>query len=86
MISATKPTGENYYECVLCYVDYLLCIYHDPNKPVNDIQSTLKFKNDKVETPKFYLGAKLEKKDLGEKVVWKISSTDYIKSDVENVE
>ena len=82
MRTSTKPNVEKYYEYILCYVDYLLCISHDPNKTMNDIQSTLKFKNIKVETPNFYLGEKLKKKDLGGKEVWKISSTDYIKSAV----
>ena len=52
---------------------------------MNDIQSTLKFKNNKVETTNFYLGEKMKKKDLGGKEVWTMSSTDYIKSAVENV-
>ena len=33
-----------------------LCISHDSKKLMNDIQSTLTFKNYKVETPDFYLG------------------------------
>ena len=58
MIPATKPTGEKYYEYILCYIDDLLFISHDTRTPMNDIQSTLKFKNDKVEEPLFYLGEK----------------------------
>ena len=85
MRTATKPVGDKYYEYILCYVDDLLCIFNDPNKPMNDIQSTLKFKNNKVETPDFYLGAKLKKKYLGGKEVWIISITYYIKSSMENV-
>ena len=53
---------------------------------MNDIQSTFKFKNNKAETPDFYLGEKLNKKDLIGKEVWKMSITDYIKSVAENVE
>ena len=86
MRTPTKPTREKYCEYILYYVDDLLCISHYPNKPINDIQSTLKFKNGKVYTPDFSLGAKLKKKDTGEKEVLTISSTDYIKSAVENVE
>ena len=52
---------------------------------MNDIQCTLKSKNDKAETTKFYLGEKLKKKDLGGKQVWTMSSANYIKSAVENV-
>ena len=53
---------------------------------MNDNQSTLKFKNDKLETPDFYLGENFKKKDLGGKEDWKMSSNDYTKSAVENVE
>ena len=53
---------------------------------MNDIQSAFKFKNNKVETPDFYLRAKLKKKYLGRKEVCTMSITDYIKKYVENVE
>ena len=86
MRPAAKPNGERYYEYILCYVDDLLCISHEAARPMKDIQSTLKFKDDKVEEPEFYLGAKLQKKDLNGRKVWTMSSTDYIKSAVENVE
>ena len=46
----------------------------------------LKFKNDKVEEPNFYPGAKLSRKELNEKQVWTMSSTEYIKSSDENIE
>ena len=39
-----------------------------------------------VETPDFYLEKELKKKDLGGNEIWKISSTDYIKSAMDNVE
>ena len=86
MINATKPTGEKCYEYILCYVDYLLCISHNTNNVMNDIQCTLKFKNDKVETNDFYLESKLKKKYLGEKEIWIMSRTTYTKSAAENIE
>ena len=86
MRPATKPTGEKYYEYILCYVDYFIFISHDPRSPMNDIQSTLKFKNEKVEELDFYLGEKMSGKELNGKQVWKMSSTEYIKSSVDNVE
>ena len=55
MRTATKPTGRKYFQYILCYVNYLLCISHNTNKTMNDIQSTFKFKNDKVETLDFNL-------------------------------
>ena len=57
MITSTKPIRENYYEYILFYVDYLLCISHNPNKPITDIQSTFKYRLNKVETRDFYIGA-----------------------------
>ena len=55
-------------------------------KSMNDIQSTLKFKNEKLETPDFCFGENLKKKDLGGKEIKTMSSTNYIKSAVDNVE
>ena len=57
MRPATKGDGEEYYEYILCYVDDILCISHNPSRPMNDIRSSLKFKGDKFEEPEFYLGA-----------------------------
>ena len=86
MINATKPTGEKCYEYILCYVDDLLCISHDPNKSMNDIQSTLKIKNKKVEMTDFYIGENLKNKGLGGKEFCTMPSTNDIKSAVGNVE
>ena len=56
---ATKPDGENYYEYILCYVDDILSISLQPDRPMKEIQRMFKFKNDIVQKPDFYLGAKL---------------------------
>ena len=53
---------------------------------MNEIQASLKFKKDKIEEPEFYLGAKLEKKRLNSRDVWTMSSTDYVKAAIDNVE
>ena len=87
MRAAMKPTGgERYYEYILCYVDDILCISHDPVQPLNDLQSTLKFKNNKIKEPEFYLGAKLQRKNLNGTRVWTMSSTKYVKSAIDNIE
>lgn len=86
MWPATKESSVEYYEYILCYVDDILCISHDPSRPMNNIRASLKFKNDKVEEPEFYLGASLKKKRLNGKVVWTISSNDYLQNAVTNVE
>ena len=83
--ATTKPTGEKYYEYMLVYVDDILCISHDACRPMNEIQASLKLKKNKVEEPEFYLGARLEKKQLNGRDVWTMSSTDYIKAAIANV-
>ena len=49
--------GFKYWEYVLCYVDYVLCISDKPSHTMRGIQTKFKFKNDKMEKPEVYLGA-----------------------------
>ena len=86
MRPAMKGDGEEYYEYILCYVDDILCISHDPSRPMNDIRSSLKFKGDKFEEPEFYLGANLKKKRLNGKKVWTMLSFDYLQNALKNIE
>ena len=86
MRPASKSSGEEYYEYILCYVDDILCISNEPLRAMNEIKSTLKFKNDKVEEPEFYLGASLKRKKLNGKSIWTMSSMDYLKAAIDNVE
>ena len=37
MGAANNPTGETYYEYILCYVDDILCISHDARQKMGDI-------------------------------------------------
>ena len=84
--AATKTDGESYYEYVLMYVDDILSIYCDTHSILEEIQGTFNFKNGKIETPEFYLGAKLQKKLIYGIQCWTISSQDYVKAAVKNVE
>ena len=86
MRPATKPSGERYYEYILCYVDDILCISHDAARPMDEIKRTLKFKNDKVVEPDFYLGATIKKKMLNGRAIWTMSSQEYIKNAIQMVE
>ena len=86
MRAAIKPDGEKYYEYILVYVDDILSVSYDPIEPMKEIQRDLKFKKDKIAPPEFYLGGKLEKKELNGKSMWSLTSKDYIKAAVENVE
>ena len=84
--AATKSDGESYYEYVLMYVDDILAIFCDAQAILNEIQGTFKYKNDKIEAPEYYLRAKLQKKNLNSLQCWTITSQDYVKVAVKNVE
>ena len=84
MRPATKSDGENYYEYILCYVDDILAISHDPVTMLRSIN--LPFRKDKVKDPEFSLGAKLEAKILNGKRLWTMTSKDYINAAVSNIE
>ena len=53
---------------------------------MQQISKSLRFKKDKIEPPEFYLGARLEKKDLNGRKVWTMTSRDYVKAAVDNIE
>jgi Reverse transcriptase (RNA-dependent DNA polymerase) len=84
--TAPKGDGEHYYKSVLMYVDNILAISCDAGLILEEIQGTVKLKNDKIETPEFDLGAKLQQKDINGYKCWTITSQDYIKAAVKNVE
>jgi hypothetical protein len=84
--AASKGDGEDYYEYVLMYVDDILAISCNARLILEEIQGTFKLKNDKIETPEFYLGAKLQQKDINGYKCWTITTQDYIKAAVKNVE
>lgn len=80
-------SGEEYYEYILVYVDDLLCISEDPMRPMSDISKVLRFKNDKIDDPEFYLGARLKKRKLENgKSVWTMSSVDYVNASIKTIE
>ena len=81
-----KCDGEEYYEYIVCYVDDVLGISHDAVGLMKEIQKDFRFKKDKIEPPKMYLGAYLEEKVLNGKNVWTMCSKDYVKLAVENIQ
>jgi hypothetical protein len=84
---AMKADGSEYYEYVLCYVDDILSISHDPMRTMKRIQEDFKLKNDKIAEPDMYLGATLKKMKLASgKTCWTMSPEEYVKSAVANVE
>ena len=84
---AVKANGFEYYEFVLCYVDEVLSISHDPQKTMDGINNTIKLKNDKIEEPEKYLGAYILKMTTADgRMCWTMSLDQYCKDAVANVE
>jgi hypothetical protein len=68
------------------YVDDILAISCNAKEILEDVQRTFKLKNDKIEQPEFYLGAKLQEKSINGLICWTITSQDYVKAAVQNIE
>ena len=84
--AATKACGEQYYEYVMVYVDDILAVSIEPRAVLKEIQKTFKFKNDKIEEPSSYLGARLARKSINGIECWTITSVDYIRAAIDTVE
>ena len=84
--AATKEDGEKYYEYILMYVDDILVISCHAREILEEVQKTIKLKNDRIEAPEYYLGAKLQEKTISGYKCWTITSQDYVKAAVQNVE
>ena len=78
MRPAIKGNGFKYWEYILCYVDDILVISHQASKTMKSIGHKFKFKGDKIEPPKQYLGAGLSTmiNEDGQQC-WAMSSDDY---------
>ncbi len=83
---ATKVDGFEYFEMVLVYVDDILCISDDPSATMKGIQATFKLKDDRIEKPEMYLGATLAEKNISGIMCWTMSSEQYVKAAIANVE
>ena len=91
MRKATKPDGTQYWECILCYVDDVLCISHEPKKLLDGIAENFTLKAGSVKEPDLYLGAEISKYFIEEsneptKVRWAMSTDSYVKNAVETME
>ena len=87
MRPAIKSGGFKYWEYILCYVDDVLAVSHDPMNTMKGIQSKFKLKDDKMEKPDVYLGAELSSMDneRGDEC-WAMSSDKYCAAMVANIE
>ena len=82
----TKRDGERYYEYILVYVDDLLAISIDATSVIREVAERFKLKRDKIIPPEIYLGGRLAKKRLNGRDVWTMSSVDYVKAIIKNLE
>ncbi len=83
----TAKEGKTYYSYILCYVDDLLVIHHDPKKVMDRINGYFPLKEDSVGPPDQYLGAKLKRFDFPDgSHAWGISPAKYVQSAVANCE
>ncbi len=63
--AVTRPEDNvHYYAYILCYVDDILCIHHDPMSVMGEINKYLPLKPSSVGDPYIYLGAKLKETRL----------------------
>jgi len=87
MRPAVKPNGFKYYEFVLCYVDDVIAISHQPSVIIDEIKKTFKLKGDKAEEPDVYLGAQLQRVETANGTkCWTMSADKYVKMAIKNVE
>ena len=76
--SAVKVSGEEYYKCILVHDDDILCVSKDPNRPMGDASKVLRFKNDEIDDPGFYLGVRLKRKNMTDgRTIWTMTSANY---------
>ena len=88
MRPAVKANGQDYYEYVLLYTDDTLCISENAEHILrNEIGKYFELKEESIGPPKLYLGGHMRKVTLENDVeAWAFSSTQYVKSAVQNVE
>ena len=85
MKEQTNKAGTDYYSYILCYVDDLLVLHHDPKKVMDRINKHLPLKPDSVGPPTFYLGAKLKKHTFKSgRQAWGLSASKYVQEAVKN--
>lgn len=82
----TRPTDNfRYYAYILCYVDDILCMHHDPMTILDRINGYMPLKPSSVGDPDIYLGAKLKQTRLPNGVwAWGLSPSKYVAQAVKN--
>ena len=82
----TRPDDNfKYYAYVLCYVDDILCIHHDADSVLGQINGFLPLKPGSVGRPDIYLGAKLSRTILSNGLwAYAMSPSKYVQQAVSN--
>jgi hypothetical protein len=87
MRKACKPDGSKYWEYVLCYVDDVLVISHDPKAVMDELSKRYTMKKGSVKDPEEYLGTQIRRYPLPDgSVSWAMSSDLYVKRAIADVE
>ena len=83
----TRPSdGHEYYAYAIWYVDNILVVNHDGMEALRGIDKFFKMKKVSVGDPDYYLGSKLSKMKLANRVeAWVMSSSKYALAAVANV-
>ena len=82
---AVKFDNTEYYEYFLTYVDDLIVISENAVEVLKTLSREVKLKNDLIEAPSTYLGAKLSYRKTNNIGRWTISSVDYVKAAIDTV-
>ncbi len=84
--AVTRPKDNvHYYAYILCYVDDILWIHHDPMSVMSEINVYLPLKPSSVGDPDIYLGTKLKQTQLPNGVMaWGLSPSKYVVQAGEN--
>ena len=79
--------GFKYYAYILIYVDDCLCIHHDGEGTLRQLDHYFKMKDGSIGDPDVYLGAKLRPVQLDNGVfAWGLGPSKYVQEAVRNVE
>jgi hypothetical protein len=76
----TRPADNfRYYAYILCYVDNILCVHHDPMSVLNLINGYMPLKPSLVGDPDIFLSAKLKMTQLDNGIwAWGLSPSKYV--------
>jgi len=84
---AVNNESVEYYEYMLLYVDDCLCVLEYPREVLTQIDKYFLMKLESIRPPKIYLGAKVNKVKLPNRVeAYAVSTSQYVQETVKNVE